>query len=190
MTQAPVNPFGDAVAPPAPPAPGDEFGNPAPLGEKRPRIIDLQGRTVILIPDKIERVVNNLAPKDAADKMQDRLTADLHVIDGGTIHYGGNPESDFEPKPHNLTAEPPYAIRRMWITNSPIVNGARNALDRTHRDFGKPIVGVLVTYPPKERGRRPSRAIELLQPGDPRRAQAAAYWRALLAQAGDGLAGS
>ena len=190
MTQTTVNPFGDAVAPPAPPAPGDEFGNPAPLGEKRPRIIDLQGRTVILIPDKIERVVNNLAPKDAADKMQDRLTADLHVIDGGTIHYGGNPESDFEPKAHDLTAEPPYAIRRMWITNSPIVNGARNALDRTHRDFGKPIVGVLVTYPPKERGRRPSRAIELLSPGDPRRAQAAAYWRALLAQAGDGLAGS
>lgn len=185
MTQAPVNPFGTATV-----EPGDDFAGPAPLGEKRPRIIDLQGRTVILVPDRIERVVNNLAPKDAVDKMQDRLTADLHVIDGGTIHYGGNPESDFEPQAHMLTAEPPYTIRRMWITNSPIVNGSRNALDRTHRDFGRPIVGVLVTYPPKERGRRPSRAIELLPMGDPRRAVAGAFWRELMARASDGLAGA
>lgn len=74
-------------------------------------------RLVAIIPMKIERGVK--APGE--NKTQDRITADVLIIDGGPITYGGRPWAR-PPIPDTFVIQQlPYLARNVWISNSVLV---------------------------------------------------------------------
>jgi hypothetical protein len=128
--QAPAPAAAGPAAAPAQPAyvPGgeDPFSGPAPQQARGPRVQDLYGRLLLLVPHKLEEgIPNRLQPGTT----QDRMTADVIVLDGGTIHYGGAPEK-VPPVPHTKSAEPPLRTPRQFISNSGLISQCRKALVR------------------------------------------------------------
>lgn len=67
--------------------------------------------------------------EDGSVRLQDRLTMDLVVLDGGTIHYGGRPE-DIVPVPHNMTAEVPAKFTDVYDSHAGIISQCRDALEK------------------------------------------------------------
>lgn len=112
----------------------DPFANsdPAPQAARGPRLRDIYGRLLILIPHKVETVPNRLGKPG---ETQDRMTADVIVLDGGTLHYGGKPE-EMPPVPHDKVAQAPVKFDRMFISSVSLISQARNALEA--RRTGKP----------------------------------------------------
>lgn len=171
-TSAPAtgNPFGaPAAAPPAPafvapatapaapatpaymPAGEDPFAGPAPQQPRGPRLRDSYGRLLLLIPHKVEEgVPNRLQPGTT----QDRMTADVIVLDGGDIHYGGKPEAT-PPVPHNKVSAVPLKTDRMYISSVGLISQCREALAK--RRAGQPgmVLGRLTTGEQKEAGGNP-----------------------------------
>lgn len=129
-----------AVAPAADPFGGvDPFANsnPAPQAPRGPRFRELYGRLVIIVPRKLDKdvVSQKFKNADGSPVVQSRLTADLIVLDGGTIHYGGRPE-EMPPVPHDKTAEPPTKWESVYISYNGIISQCREALAR--REGGQP----------------------------------------------------
>jgi hypothetical protein len=114
---------------PATPAPsfegGDPFDGPAPQQAKGPRMRDLYGRLLLLIPHKLEEGLPNRLGKPG--DTQDRMTADVIVLDGGPIAYGGAPEK-IPAIPHDKTATVPYKRDRMFLSQAGVISQCRNAL--------------------------------------------------------------
>ena len=76
-----------------------------------------RNRLVAVIPMKIERDVK--APGQG--KTQDRITADVLIIDGGPITYGGRPWAH-PPMPDTMVINQlPYLATNVWISNSVLV---------------------------------------------------------------------
>jgi len=132
-------------APPAPPAyappqqqqyapqPAPGYGGANPMGHTpavhapspqqsaivRPRLMDFgrEGRLVMIWPIKIERGVPNNLGKPG--ETQDRMTADVVILDGPQFAFGGAPEKG---KPHtHTTPAMPYEIPSMWISTGPLI---------------------------------------------------------------------
>jgi hypothetical protein len=126
---APVAPVAPPVAAPAAPA-GDPFGgadpfsDPAPQEARGPRIRDVYGRLLLIIPHKLEEGIPNQIEKG---KTQDRMTADVIILDGGPIAYGGKPEK-VGGAPHDRTAQVPHKNSRMFISNAGLISQCRQAL--------------------------------------------------------------
>ena len=134
---APVTP---PAAPPAPAQPAadpygdaDPFANsdPAAQAPRAPRFRELYNRLVIIIPKRLEKglVSPRFKNTDGSATIQDRMTADIIVLDGPTIHYGGEPEK-IPPTPHHLTAEVPAKWADTFISFSGIISQCREALAR------------------------------------------------------------
>lgn len=76
------------------------------------------GRLVAIIPTKIERGV--AAPGEPG-KTQDRITADVLVIDGGPFTFGGKPLQR-PPVPDTMAVNQlPYLALNMWISNKVLI---------------------------------------------------------------------
>lgn len=106
---------------PTGPAVPQTFDNPRPPQSSvtRPRMTDFghDGRLVIISPTKIDRgVPNNLG---APGSTQDRMTADVQILDGHPFPFGGAPEKG---KPHTLQATIPYEIPAMFISNVGLIS--------------------------------------------------------------------
>jgi hypothetical protein len=145
-TTAPAsNPFtAPATTPPAAPAApayggGDPFDAPAPQEARGPRIKDLYGRLLLIIPHKVEYgVPNRLQPGTT----QDRMTADVITLDGGPINYGGAPEKT-PPVPHNKVAQVPHLTKRQFISNTGLISQCRDALAKRQRGEPGMVLGRL-----------------------------------------------
>jgi hypothetical protein len=121
----------------APPAPG--YGGAHPQGVPqfrppdapqaniiRPRLLDFgrENRLVLVSPIKIERDLPNTLGKPG-DK-QDRLTADVVILDGPLFAFGGAPEKN---KPHTHTTPAiPYEILSMFISSAPLISQCERRL--------------------------------------------------------------
>lgn len=124
---APVAPVAMApVAPVAQPYGGDDpFSGPAPQAPRGPRLRDMYGRLILLVPHKLEEgIPNRLGP---AGSVQDRLTADVVVLDGGPIAFGGAPEK-VPPRPHDKSAAVPHKNARMFISSVGLISQCREAI--------------------------------------------------------------
>lgn len=126
------NPFGASVAQqyapngfPATPG-GDVFGAPAPRAD-RPTMLCLPGRLLLIIPKRMEYQIPVRNPKPGMPTHQDRLTADVIVLDGGTLWYGGDPQAR-PPRPHTKTVEVPYRIEGMYISQIGLLSQAREEI--------------------------------------------------------------
>lgn len=105
---------------------GDQFTSPTRVvNVVRPRIMDIgPGRLLLLKPTKIERgVKNDLSPDPNAT--QDRLTADVVVLDGPPFPYGGKPEKGI---PHTHTSNPPEEWPGLWLTQDLIVRQCEKSI--------------------------------------------------------------
>jgi len=161
-----TNPFGQQVAAPpapaqpayAPPAPqgypavpaspppatsaphsgaDDPFGGPAPQAS-RPRIRDLEGRTLLIIPQKIQRglISRTLKDNNGQPVVQDRLTADIVVLaPAEPVAYGGSPEAlqTSQRRPHDKSATVPWFIQGMWISNVGLISQTSVAMANVER---------------------------------------------------------
>lgn len=156
----PANPFA-GVAQPAPvapvaaqpvpvvTAPGDDpFSGPAPQQPRGPRLRDLYGRLLLVVPVKLEKDVPN---RREPGKTQDRMTADVIVLDGGPIAYGGTPEKT-PSVPHDKTAQVPHKTAAQYISAAGIISQCREALAK--RMLGQPgmVLGRLTVGQAKEPG--------------------------------------
>lgn len=121
-TAAPVSP---APAPAPQPFGDDPFSGPAPQTARGPRIRDLHGRLLLVIPHKLEEGIPNRLGKPG--ETQDRMTADVIVLDGGPIAFGGAPEK-LPPRPHTQTANLPHKNARMFISSVGLISQCREAL--------------------------------------------------------------
>jgi hypothetical protein len=132
------------AAPQAPPAPGyggahpqghDGFRAPDPQQSNivRPRLLDFarDGRLVLISPIKVERGVPNTQGKPG--ETQDRMTADVVILDGPAFPFGGAPEKG---KPHTHTAQVPYESVGMWISSTPLIS-------QCERRIGESVLGRL-----------------------------------------------
>lgn len=166
------------AAPAAPVAPAaasygdDPFGAPAPRAE-RPRVRDIHGRLLLIVPEKVERVPNK--NKDAKPgEMQNRMTADVIVLDGGPLNYGGTPEK-LNGAPHNKVAQLPMRIEGLYISAVGVVSQCRVALH--NRLTGTPgvtmVVGRLLAGEAKDEKSSPPYYIS--EPTDDEKALARAY---------------
>lgn len=139
----------NAVQSAQPMAPGDDpFSAPAPQAPRGPRLRDLYGRLLLLVPTKLEiGVPNRLQPGTT----QDRMTADVIVLDGGPIAFGGKPE-ETPPIPHDKTAQVPHKTPAMFISATGLHSQCREALAK--RAQGQPgmVLGRLGVGTKKEAG--------------------------------------
>jgi hypothetical protein len=85
----------------------------------------MYGRLLLIIPHKLEEGIPNRLGK--AGDVQDRMTADVVILDGGTIAYGGAPEK-IPAVPHTKSAEVPLKSARMFISSAGIISQCRQAL--------------------------------------------------------------
>jgi len=149
------------VAAPAPatlPAGEDPFANsdPSPQAPRSPRFRELYGRLIILVPKRLEKglVSGRFKNPDGSAVIQDRMTADLIVLDGGTIHYGGEPEK-VPPIAHDKTAEVPARWNDTFISFAGIISQCRDAL--AARAAGRPgmVIGRLTKGTDSGKGNPP-----------------------------------
>lgn len=133
----------------------DEFGAPAPQSD-RPRVIDLQGRLIIWRPLRLEEGIATRFKDNAGNAVvQDRMTVDVIVLDGGTLAYGGKPEDPDEPTPHTKSHEVPWCIERMYISQKGLVSQLRDAYRAKMTGQGQAMVlGRLVKGQKTEANRR------------------------------------
>lgn len=153
---APVNPYAApaaAVAVPVQPAAdpfggADPFGDPAPQQPRGPRLRDMYGRLLLVVPIKLEEGIPN---RLQAGTTQDRLTADVIVLDGGPIAFGGRPEAT-PPVPHDKTEATPRKSPRMFISSVGLISQCREALAKRMRGEPGMVLGRLGVGAAKEQG--------------------------------------
>jgi hypothetical protein len=152
------------------------FDNPAPIGGARPRPRDFVNRTVFVQPLLIERV-----PKvgSKTGEMQDRVTANVTIVDGGPLQFGGAPEKDV-PVPHTMTVSVPYTAEGVFISQVNMVQALRRSLPSAARPQG----GVVVGYVEFGKQTDPNKSVPInlseIEPTDPRRAAAGAVLNAII----------
>jgi hypothetical protein len=151
-----------------------QFEDPAAAGGKRPRIADLMGRTVFVQPLKIERGLPGLDPGST----QDRITANVTVIDGGPLQFGGKPEKH---QPHTMTVSTPYTAEGVFISQTALINALSDALPSPKKPHGGVVLGVVVQgAQPSDARKSPPWLLQTLDAADPRRAQAQAVLAAVI----------
>jgi hypothetical protein len=148
-----TNPAGGATVPvpmPTSPAGEDPFAGPAPQQARGPRLRDLYGRLLLIVPHKLEEGVPN---RLQAGTTQDRMTADVIVLDGGPIAYGGRPEAT-PPVPHDKTANVPHKTTRQYISSVGLISQCRDALAKRLRGEPGMVLGRLAVGESKEPGQQ------------------------------------
>jgi hypothetical protein len=99
------------------------FATPDPVGATRPAVRDLLNRVIVVRPTKFETNV----PGVEDGKLQDRVTADVLVLDGGPLEFGGNVARG---KPLTMTVQTPYLIKGMYISNTNMVDAVKGQTGR------------------------------------------------------------
>lgn len=135
-------------------------------GEPGPAISELDGRVVAF-------VVKNYNPNalDPAGKPKPSVTADVFVIDGGPLQFGGNYSLDpREQRAPYLQIQTPARFADRMFSGVNIVRALQG-------EVGKgPVLGVVVR---SEVGQRPWN-LDKLTDADPRRAYAGQFWSAMM----------
>lgn len=126
----------------------DPFGAPAPQAPRGPRLLDMYGRLLLIVPSKLETGIPN---RLQAGTTQDRMTADVIVLDGGPIAFGGTPEK-MPPVQHDKQAQVPHRTPNMYISSTGLISQSREALAKRLRGEPGMVLGRLGVGTAKEAG--------------------------------------
>lgn len=115
-----------------------------------PPIETLRGRLLVMIPRQFEAAAKNPFYEKAGDpETRELYTADLYVLDGGTLSFPykkkGDPEKGTQDEYLTFEApELPFEVKRFWVPQGGLIG----KLKQTHRK-GAPLLGVLDMVPRK-----------------------------------------
>jgi hypothetical protein len=130
--------YAPPAPPQAPPAAPQQYAAPVAPDRPaatvlRPRLQDFgrDGRLVMISPTKIERGLPNRLGKPG--DVQDRMTADVVILDGAPFPFGGAPEKG---QPHTTSASAPYEVPAMFISSAPLIS-------QCERRIGESVLGRL-----------------------------------------------
>lgn len=141
----------------APPVPGVVTADA--IGEKRPGINRMGvGRTVAIKPLRVEQVSKPDRQAPGGVKVVRRVHADVIVLDGGPINYGGNLITRAA---DDMQQPVPCVISQLWIDE--VVVG--NQIER-YAGSGSYVVGKIKQLPPRTASDQPAWAIEDCTPED------------------------
>ena len=103
---------------------------PSSGGGARPRLLDMYGRLLIVLPEHVQRgVASRFTNRDGSPQTQDKLTATVIVLDGGPLAFGGEPEKGPAGKgQHTQQVDVPYVIKGLWINQSKLIEQLEEAL--------------------------------------------------------------
>lgn len=132
------------VAPPrpgaAPSAGTDPFDDPAPPRPKGPRLDDMYGRLLLIIPKGMDK--GKSTETDGTVTTYDRMTADVIVLDGPPMPYGGKPNGR-PPTPHDRVAEIPHREVGMYVSAKALISQSRDAWAKRQRNEPGMVLGRL-----------------------------------------------
>jgi hypothetical protein len=133
------------LAPPAgmaAPASGgtDPFDDPAPRRPKGPRLEEMYGRLILIMPKGMDRGKGTDSQGNATE--YDRMTADVIILDGGPIAFGGDP-SGRPPVPHDQWAQVPHRNVAMFISAGGLISQSRDAWAKRQRGEPGMVIGRL-----------------------------------------------
>jgi hypothetical protein len=97
------------------------FADPAAVGGTRPAIRDLVGRVVVIRPTRYEPNAPAIKPGET----QERVTADILIVTGGSLDFGGNLVT--ANKPHTYRVVTPYLAKGVYISNTNIVASVKDS---------------------------------------------------------------
>lgn len=148
--QAPP-PFPGMGSPTGQPAGGDPFAPPAPQVD-RPRVQDLFGCLLLVMPKRIERgLLTKFRDSQGQPTRQDRMTCDIVVLYGNPnspyggnaqqVAYGGSPEKiNRGGRPHDRFFAVPGRISDIYVSNVGIISQCRDALRQVEEGRGQGMV--------------------------------------------------
>lgn len=111
----PVAQPGQFLAPPPPSATGS--GN-------IPKIGDLQGRLLIVMPETVVRgVASKFQGQGGQQQFMDRMTCTIIVLDGGPLSWGGT-----TPGSQRQTVNTPHVVKGIWVQQTKLVEQLEEAL--------------------------------------------------------------
>lgn len=138
------------------PALGTASAPPPPVagGGKGAKWADMYGRLVLVFPLSLQQVPKNPqfitdADRAAGNIYQDRMTATVVVLDGGSVdnmaplQWGGNPYA-LGGSPHTNSDPLPYVRKGMWINQSQIIGQCSPYLPERERGGPNGAPGVAV----------------------------------------------
>lgn len=109
-----------------------QFSTPPPpsaSGGVRPRLLDMYGRLLIVLPEAIQRGIPSRFMDKGQPQLQDKLTATVIVLDGGPLAFGGEPEKGPTGKgQHTHTEQVPYVVKGLWIPQAKLIEQLEEAL--------------------------------------------------------------
>lgn len=122
------------------PVGSDPFDDPAPPRPKGPRLDDMYGRLLIVIPKGMDK--GKSTETDGTVSTYDRMSADVIVLDGQPMPYGGKPNGR-PPTPHDRVAPIPHREMAMYISAKAIISQAREAWAKRQRGEPGMVLGRL-----------------------------------------------
>jgi hypothetical protein len=130
------------VPPTAAPTSGgsDPFDDPAPPRPKGPRLDEMAGRLLLIIPKGMDKASSK--ETDGTTSTYDRMTADVVVLDGPPMAYGGKPNGR-PPVPHDKVAPIPWREVGMFISAKALISQSRNAWEKRQRGEPGMVIGRL-----------------------------------------------
>jgi hypothetical protein len=134
---APQQPYAPPVTPQGPygqvatnlvARPGQYSTPPPPSansGGGQPKVADLQGRLLLILPERIEYGIPSRFMNNGVPQVQDRLTATVIVLDGGPLNWTPSRNGQLgQPRSEQV----PYVIKGMWIPQSKLIEQLQEAL--------------------------------------------------------------
>lgn len=116
------------VSPPAAPSGSDEFDvefeDPAPPRGKGPRLEEMYGRLIMIMPKGMDKGKGTDSEGKATE--YDRMTADVIVLDGPPIQFGGDPAGR-PPIPHDQVAQVPHRVVDMYVSAKGLISQSSRA---------------------------------------------------------------
>jgi hypothetical protein len=93
-----------------------------------PKVSDLQGRLLIVLPETIQRAMpSRFTGPGGAPQTQDRLTATVIVLDGGNGPFTWTRAAQGQ-QPQTQTQGTPFVIKGLWIQQTKLIEQLEEAL--------------------------------------------------------------
>lgn len=118
----------------------DPFDDPAPPRPKGPRLDDMYQRLLLIIPKGMDK--GKSTEEDGTTSTYDRMSADVIVLDGPPMPYGGKPNGR-PPTRHDRVATIPHREVAMYISAKAIISQARDAWAKRQRGEPGMVLGRL-----------------------------------------------
>ena len=148
----------------------DPFNDPG-SSSQYPSLKQLKDRLLIVQPTAIEKGLSN--PLKPGEK-RDRITADVHVLDGDVITSRIDQDDNETPLDEPLT--PPFKLADMYLSGAKMLGELKGSLPQGDKAGGL-VIGVLTKLLPQKPGQKGAWSLRQATPEE--KAKGNEYWKNL-----------